>query len=67
MKAYTIGRYSKEDKLHLTDVSEPVLTENDVLVEVHSASINISHFPSGIYLLSANSENKQSHVKIIKL
>jgi len=41
MKAYTISRYSKEDKLHLTDVSEPVLTENDVLVEVHSASINL--------------------------
>ncbi|MBK8873184.1 MAG: T9SS type A sorting domain-containing protein [Bacteroidetes bacterium] len=29
--------------------------------------MNISNFPSGIYLLSANSENKQIHVKIIKL
>lgn len=41
MKAYTINRYSKEDKLHLTEVAEPVVNENDVLVQVHSASLNL--------------------------
>ncbi len=40
MKAYTISRYSKEDKLQLTDVPRPVAKENEVLIEVHSASIN---------------------------
>ena len=40
MKAYIINRYSKEDKLQLTDVSKPVAGENDVLIEIHSASIN---------------------------
>ena len=40
MKAFTISRYSKEDKLQLVEVAEPVVKENDVLVQVHSASIN---------------------------
>ena len=40
MKAYTINRYSREDKLQLVEVPEPVVKENDVLIEVHSASIN---------------------------
>lgn len=40
MKAYTINRYSKEDKLQLVEVAEPVIKENEVLVQVHSASIN---------------------------
>lgn len=40
MKAYTINRYSKEDKLQLTEVPEPVAKENEVLIQVHSASIN---------------------------
>lgn len=40
MKAYTINRYSREDKLQLVELPEPVVKENDVLIEVHSASIN---------------------------
>ena len=40
MKAYTINRYSREDKLQLVEVPEPVVKENDVLIEVNSASIN---------------------------
>jgi NADPH:quinone reductase-like Zn-dependent oxidoreductase len=40
MKAYTINRYSKEDKLQLTEVPKPVAKENEVLIQVHSASIN---------------------------
>lgn len=40
MKAYTITRYSKDDKLQLTEVPLPVAKENEVLVQIHSASIN---------------------------
>ena len=40
MKAYTIYRYSKEDKLQLTEVPEPVVKENEILIQIHSASIN---------------------------
>jgi NADPH:quinone reductase-like Zn-dependent oxidoreductase len=40
MKAYTINRYSKADKLQLTDVPKPVAKENEVLIQIHSASIN---------------------------
>lgn len=40
MKAYTINRYSKEDKLRLVEVPLPVVNENEVLVEIHSASVN---------------------------
>lgn len=40
MKAFIINRYSKADKLQLVEVAEPVVKENEVLVQVHSASIN---------------------------
>lgn len=40
MKAYIINRYSREDKLQLTEVSKPVAKENEVLIQVYSASIN---------------------------
>lgn len=40
MIAYTINRYSKEDKLQLTEVSKPVAKENEVLIQIHSVSIN---------------------------
>lgn len=40
MKAYTINRYSKEDKLQMVEVTEPTLKESDVLVQIHAASIN---------------------------
>ena len=40
MKAYTINRYNKEDKLQLTEVSKPVEKENEVLIQIHSVSIN---------------------------
>ncbi|MCP1386343.1 NADP-dependent oxidoreductase [Runella salmonicolor] len=40
MKAYTINRYSKEDALQLVDLPEPIINENEVLVEIHSASVN---------------------------
>lgn len=40
MKAYTINRYRKEGKLQLTEVPKPVAKENEVLIQVNSASIN---------------------------
>ena len=40
MKAFIIKRYSKEDKLQLTEVPEPIVKENDVLVQIHAASVN---------------------------
>lgn len=40
MKAYTINRYSKEDKLQLVEMPEPAVNETDVLIQVHSTSIN---------------------------
>lgn len=40
MKAYTINRYSKEDALQLVDVEVPEINENEVLVEIHAASVN---------------------------
>ena len=41
MKAFTISRYSKTDALELTDVSVPIVLDNDVLVEIHAASVNL--------------------------
>lgn len=40
MKAFTIDKYSKEDKLQLVDLPEPIVTENEVLVAIHAASVN---------------------------
>ena len=41
MKAFIIKRYGKKEKLQLTEVAEPVLKENDVLVQIHSAGVNL--------------------------
>ena len=41
MKAYIVKSYGKKEKLHLTDWAEPVVKENDVLVQVHSAGVNL--------------------------
>lgn len=40
MKAFLINNYTK-DGLHLADVPAPKVGDNDVLVEVHSASLNL--------------------------
>jgi len=40
MKAFAINRYSKEDTLQMVDFPEPIIKENEVLVEIHSASVN---------------------------
>ena len=40
MKAFTIQRYSKTDHLEMADVPKPIIKEDEVLVEIHSASVN---------------------------
>ena len=40
MKAFIINKYSKDEPLHLTDISTPSIEENEVLVEIHSAGLN---------------------------
>jgi len=41
MKAFILSRYSKKDGLQFGESPEPVLKENDVLVEVHAAGVNL--------------------------
>jgi NADPH:quinone reductase-like Zn-dependent oxidoreductase len=41
MKAFIVKKYGRKEKLHLTDQAEPVLNENDVLVQVHAAGVNL--------------------------
>ena len=41
MKVFILKRYGKKEKLHLTQVAEPVVKENEVLVQVHSAGVNL--------------------------
>src|SRR4051812_16274704 len=40
MKAFTISRYSKENSLQLVNLPQPAIREDEVLVEIHSASVN---------------------------
>lgn len=41
MKAYVVNRYGKNEKMQLTEVATPEIKENDVLVQVHAAGINL--------------------------
>lgn len=41
MKAYIVKKYSKKESLHLTELAEPILKENEVLVQIHSAGVNL--------------------------
>lgn len=41
MKAFTIKRYKKGDDLQLTNVPDPVINDNQVLVEIHASSVNL--------------------------
>src|SRR5438270_8892663 len=40
MKAFIVDRYGKKEKLQLREIAEPVVKENDVLVQVYSAGVN---------------------------
>jgi len=41
MKAFQIKKYGKKEKLQLSEVAEPTVKENEVLVEIHAAGINL--------------------------
>ena len=41
MKAFIVNRYGKKEKLLLTEIAEPVVKETDILVQVHSAGVNL--------------------------
>lgn len=41
MKAFIVNKYSKKEKLHLVDRAMPSIQENEVLVQVHSAGVNL--------------------------
>lgn len=41
MKAFIVNQYSKKDKLQLVEMPEPVLHDNDVLVQVYAAGVNV--------------------------
>jgi len=40
MKAFVINRYGKKEMGHISDVPEPKLGEEDILIQVHAASVN---------------------------
>src|SRR6185436_5750351 len=41
MKAFIVNSYGKKEKLQLTEIAEPVVKETDILVQVHSAGVNL--------------------------
>lgn len=41
MKAFIVKEYSKKQKLSLTEIAEPVVKDNEVLVQVFAASVNL--------------------------
>ena len=41
MKAFTVQKYGKKETLHLVDVKEPIAKDNEVLVQIHSAGVNL--------------------------
>ncbi|UVC18183.1 NADP-dependent oxidoreductase [Mesorhizobium onobrychidis] len=41
MKAFIVDRYAKNARLRLGEVPEPEVRENDVLVQIHAASLNL--------------------------
>jgi NADPH:quinone reductase-like Zn-dependent oxidoreductase len=41
MKAFTIDRYKSKDGGRIVDVPQPEVGDNDVLVQVHAAGVNL--------------------------
>ena len=41
MKAFIITRYGKKEKLHFSEIAEPVVLRNDILVQIHAAGVNL--------------------------
>ncbi|TCU37202.1 NADP-dependent oxidoreductase [Rhizobium azibense] len=44
MKAFVVDKYNKKGILRLAEMPEPELGDNDVLVEVHAAGVNLLDF-----------------------
>lgn len=53
MKAFTLSRYGKKEQLQLTDLAVPRIKENEVLIEIHAAGLNLldSKIKSGEFKL----------------
>lgn len=53
MKAFVIDRYGKKDPMRLGDMPMPELRDNDVLIEIHAAAVNLldSKIKSGEFKL----------------
>lgn len=41
MRAFIVKHYGKKEKLHLTELPEPGVQKNEVLVQIHSAGVNL--------------------------
>lgn len=41
MKAFIVKKYGKKEKLHLTELAEPKVNENEVLIQIHTAGVNV--------------------------
>jgi alcohol dehydrogenase len=41
MKAFIVNRYGKKEKLQLKQIADPVVKETEILVQVHSAGVNL--------------------------
>jgi NADPH:quinone reductase-like Zn-dependent oxidoreductase len=41
MKAFTLERYGRKQPLRLTDVATPTLRDDEVLIQVHAAGVNL--------------------------
>lgn len=41
MRAFVIKRYGKKEKTQFTEIADPVVQENDVLIQIHAASVNV--------------------------
>ena len=53
MKAFLVKNYGKKEKLYLQDLTEPIINENEVLIKIHAAGVNV------IDLMLRNGEFKQ--------
>jgi len=53
MKAFSISHYKKNSELQLADMPEPIVREDEVLVEIYAASVNLldSKIKSGEFKL----------------
>ena len=53
MKAFIIDRYSKKDPMRLGEMPDPEVRDDDVLIEVHAAGLNLldSKIKSGEFKL----------------